>query len=131
MRSFLLITFSILSLSSFLQAGARLQLSDERNASPAELRKRIRHLQEAVIDLQTRVDQLEARLGSSNSATASGTLSSAPAANITCFIETPFDGLFDATESTETKARIEAVKACMAKVKSRIHCSAQKVKCGQ
>lgn len=131
MRSFFLITLSILSFSTFLQAGPRLQLSDERNASPAELRKRIRHLQEAVIDLQTRVDQLEARLGGATTATATGTVAPAPATNVTCFIETPFDGLFDATEATETKARIEAVKACMAKVKSRIHCSAQKVKCGQ
>jgi len=130
-RSVFLITLSLLSFSSFLQAGPRLQMSDDRNASPAELRKRIRLLQEAVIDLQTRVDQLEARTGGATTATASGTLSSAPAASITCFIETPFDGLFDATEATETKARIEAVKACMAKVKSRIHCSAQKVKCGQ
>lgn len=130
MRSFYLIILTTLFASNLLGAQARLQLSDDRDATPAELRKRIRHLQEAVIDLQTRVDQLEARLGTSaNTATVSGTL--APAANVTCYIETPFDGVFDATAATETKSRIEAVKACMGKVKSRIHCSSQKVKCGQ
>lgn len=127
MRSFFLVALSILSLSFVAQSGPRLELSDDRNASPAELRKRIRHLQEAVIDLQTRVDNLEAKLGVATPVVG------APAAAVssTCYVETPFDGLFDATASTETKARIEAVKACMNKVKSRIHCSAEKVKCGQ
>lgn len=128
MRRFFLIALTILSFSNFLSAQARLQLSDDREASPTELRKRIRHLQEAVIDLQTRVDQLEARLGAGANA---ATGAAATAANVTCFIETPFDGVFDATAPTETKSRIEAVKACMARVKSRIHCSSQKVKCGQ
>lgn len=129
MRSFFLVVLSILSLSFVAQSGPRLELSDDRNASPADLRKRIRQLQESVIDLQIRVDNLEAKLGVASTPTT--TSPAAPVAgNSTCFIETPFDGLFDATAATETKARIEAVKACMAKVKSRIHCSSEKVKCG-
>ncbi|MEZ4814117.1 MAG: hypothetical protein R3A80_02785 [Bdellovibrionota bacterium] len=123
MRSFFLVSALTLSFSSLAFAKDRLELSNEKSGSTAELRKRIRKLQEAVIDLQERVDQLEGKSGATGTAVASG--------DVTCFIETPFDGLFDATAPTETKARIEAAKACMAKVKSRIHCSAEKVKCGQ
>jgi uncharacterized protein YceH (UPF0502 family) len=130
-RSFFLVAVSILSLSFVAQSGPRLELSDDRNASPAELRKRIRQLQESVIDLQTRVDNLEAKLGVAAPTTTTTSAVAPVAGNSTCYIETPFDGLFDATAATETKARIEAVKACMAKVKSRIHCSSEKVKCGQ
>lgn len=124
MRRLIFIVISTLSLSISVEAKQRLELNDDANSNPAELRKRIRRLQEAVIDLQDRVDHLEAKLGVSNASAAANV-------NSTCFIETPFDGLFDSTAATETKARIEAVKACMAKVKSRIHCSAEKVKCGQ
>lgn len=110
---------------TFSFAGQRLELSEDKGANPADLKKRIRQLQEAVIDLQSRVDSLEAKLGGSTSSSASNS------AGVTCYIETPFDGVFDATSPTETKARIEAVKACMGKVKSRIHCASEKVKCGQ
>ena len=124
--------FSIHSLS-FAKV-AHIAVNDDKDASPTELRKRIRRLQEAVLDLQNRVDDLEARLNSPSSNTVPGTGTAPTAAptpaSITCFIETPFDGIFDATEANETKARVEAVKACMAKVKSRIHCAAEKVKCG-
>ena len=123
--------FSLLSpLCLWAQQGkkSKVELLDDRELSTSDLRRRVRSLQEAVIDLQARVDQLEARVGVT---TATGTLAPAAAATpITCYVETPFDGLFDATEVNETKARVEAVKACMAKVKSRIHCSAEKVKCG-
>lgn len=124
-RSIFFIVIALISFSHFAEAGKRLELNDDSNSNPAELRKRIRRLQEAVIELQDRVDVLESKLGVSNSGSASANVSS------TCFIETPFDGVFDASAPTETKARIEAVKACMSKVKSRIHCSAEKVKCGQ
>ena len=96
-------------------------IDDGKDLSDQELRRRLRRLQDAVIELQDRVDYLELKVGSSM-----GT-----ALNNTCYIETPFDGVFDATDSNETKARVEAVKACMTKVKSRIHCSAEKVKCGK
>ncbi len=105
-------------------------MSDDRDVPAAELRKRIRVLQEAIIDLQARVEQLEIKQGITVTAPATSPTGVAPSTAVTCFIETPFDGLFDATEVNETKARVEAVKACMSKVKSRIHCSAEKVKCG-
>lgn len=126
MRSFFLISALALCFSSLAFTKDRLELSNEKSGSTTELRKRIRKLQEAVIDLQERVDQLEGKAGASGAAGAA-----VASGDVTCFIETPFDGLFDATAPTETKARIEAAKACMAKVKSRIHCSAEKVKCGQ
>ena len=126
-RIFLIILASLsVSLSGIAVAKkSKIELSDEKEVSSAELRKRIRALQEAVIDLQSRVDSLESKSGGA----ANSTASAAPA-TVTCYIETPFDGVYDSTDVNETKARVEAVKACMNKVKSRIHCSAEKVKCG-
>ncbi len=96
---------------------------DAKDLSNSELRRKVRRLQDAVIDLQERVERLEEKLGTTPSSNTTTTT--------TCYIETPFDGVFDATDSNETKARIEAVKSCISKVKSRIHCSAEKVKCGK
>jgi hypothetical protein len=129
-KKFLFITLAFFFLSnSAWSKKPRLEVNDDRDVPSAELRRRIRALQEAVIDLQARVDQLEARQGISSPANPAAPVP-AVVPSVTCFIETPFDGIYDATEVNEMKARVEAVKACMAKVKSRIHCSAEKVKCG-
>lgn len=125
-KVFLISSIAVLFLSTFswAQKGTttRIEIIDDtKDLSNTELRRRIRRLQDAVIDLQERVERLEDKLGTSGS----------PDTKVTCFLETPFDGVFDATEINETKARVEAVKACMSKVKSRIHCAADKVKCGK
>jgi peptidoglycan hydrolase CwlO-like protein len=95
--------------------------SKEGDRAPASSDKKVKKLESRISELEKRIEKLEA---------ANADLVSA-ATPVTCFIETPFDGLYDSTDVNETKARIEAVKACMAKVKSRIHCSSEKVKCGK
>ena len=116
-------------------AKPKIELVEDREMSGAELRQKIRALQENVLDLESRLQKLESKGGvnlSAPIATATApTSSSSSETKVTCFIETPFDGLFDATDVNETRARVEAVKACMGKVKSRIHCSTEKVKCGR
>ena len=107
--------FSMIVMAPSWAAKSKIELIEDREMSAAELRQKIRALQENVIDLENRLQKLE---GNSEG-------------KVTCFIETPFDGLFDATDVNETRARVEAVKACMGKVKSRIHCSTEKVKCGR
>jgi hypothetical protein len=113
-------------------AKSKIELVEDREMSGAELRQKIRALQENVIDLEMRVQKLEAKPEQKMGMPPSNLSSSSnPEGKVTCFLETPFDGLFDATDVNETRARVEAVKACMGKVKSRIHCSTEKVKCGR
>jgi polyhydroxyalkanoate synthesis regulator phasin len=107
--------FSMIVMPYSWAAKSKIELVEDRELSSSELRQKIRALQENVLDLESRVQKLEGN----------------PEGKVTCFLETPFDGLFDATDVNETRARVEAVKACMSKVKSRIHCSTEKVKCGR
>ena len=125
---------SMLLLAPSWAAKPRIELVEDREMSSAELRQKIRALQENVLDLESRLQKLETKGGANLAApiaTAPTSPSSSAETKVTCFIETPFDGLFDATDVNETRARVEAVKACMGKVKSRIHCSTEKVKCGR
>lgn len=127
--------FSMIVMAPSWAAKSKIELIEDREMSATELRQKIRALQENVIDLESRVQKLEAKaeqkMGVASSSVAPSIPSSGSEGKITCFIETPFDGLFDATDVNETRARVEAVKACMGKVKSRIHCSTEKVKCGR
>ena len=134
------VLFLIFLIAPTWAAKSKIELVEDRELSNAEMRQKIRALQENVIDLESRLQKLENK-SEQKTGVAPSTLTSSPVApstpsqnseaKITCFIETPFDGLFDATDVNETRARVEAVKSCMGKVKSRIHCSTEKVKCGR
>ncbi|RYZ98644.1 MAG: hypothetical protein EOP11_20370 [Proteobacteria bacterium] len=50
----------------------------------------------------------------------------------TCYLKTPFDGTFMATEPTETAARAKALTKCNGKLNgSSIFCKEEALKCGQ
>lgn len=92
----------------------------EKSGSNSEMQYRVWMLERAVAQLQARVFELE--LGKS---------SNTPESQMTtCYIRTPFDGTFTATEATETAAKAKAMEKCAAKANS-IHCSERDAKCGK
>jgi hypothetical protein len=92
----------------------------DRGYSDRELQRRVRQLELAVDQLQRKVFELEYRRGRENSRKEL----------VTCYIETPFDGTFRASEATETAARAKALEKCHTKA-GNVFCSDSKVKCGQ
>ena len=85
--------------------------------SESELRYRVLQLERAVDQLQRKVFQLESGGGNRANWT-------------TCYIKTPFDGTFSATEPTETAARAKALEKCSNKASSTF-CQERELKCGQ
>jgi len=87
-----------------------------------DLQWRVQRLEQAVDQLQRKVFDLESR-----------PVATPPAASAftTCYIKTPFDGTFSATEPTETAARAGALEKCNAKAKSSIYCEEKDLKCGK
>ena len=117
--------FAILPASLFAQNGLqgiiRIDVGrNDKNVSSDELRQRVWELERAVQQLQMRVFSLEMTGGQKP-----------PISTFTtCYIKTPFDGTFSATEPTETAARAAALEKCGAKANG-IHCNERNVKCGK
>lgn len=100
---------------------------NDGNVSNDELRRRVWELERAVQQLQMRVFSLEV-----TGAQRPASVPAEPAQpKVTCFIKTPFDGTFSATESTETAAKAAAMEKCSTKVKVGFHCEEDRVKCGK
>lgn len=92
---------------------------DSSRNSDRELYRRIYDLERAVEQLQRKVFKLE--LGNANPPAASMT---------TCYLKTPFDGTFSATEATETAARAKVLEKCT-KASSETFCQERNLKCGK
>ena len=91
-----------------------------KGSSSRDLQWRVQRLEQAVDQLQRKVYDLESHP------------SAPPASSLTtCYIKTPFDGTFSATEATETAARAGALEKCNAKAKSSIYCGENDLKCGK
>lgn len=91
-----------------------------RSSSDRELKFRVAQLELAVDQLQRKVFSLE---NDRSQAKPSPTWT-------TCYIKTPFDGTFSATEPTETAAKARALEKCSAKASSTF-CAERELKCGQ
>ncbi|MGZ3651028.1 MAG: bZIP transcription factor [Bdellovibrionota bacterium] len=103
-----------------------------------DLQRRVQRLEQAVDQLQRKVFDLETRPSGTppGAGSPSGGFAGPPAGTsastfTTCYIKTPFDGTFSATEPTETAARAGALEKCNAKAKSSIYCEEKDLKCGK
>lgn len=92
-----------------------------KSSGDRDLKWRVQRLEMAVEQLQRKVFDLE---NSKSSALPSSSFT-------TCYIKTPFDGTFTATEATETAARAGALEKCNNKSKSSIYCEEKDMKCGK
>lgn len=102
----------------------RIEIGKEKDLTQREVWRRVWMLERAVAQLQERVFQLEGRPPTSTTPGVN------PKDMTTCYIRTPFNGTYTATEATETAARAKAIEACSAKASS-IHCGESDVKCGK
>jgi hypothetical protein len=83
--------------------------------------KRIEDLEKQVKELSQKVERMENTLTRSNGFMI--------VANVTCDIHTPFDGVFTATELSETAARQSVTKQCTDKLSDKSRCLPQFVTC--
>lgn len=90
--------------------------------SERDLQWRVNQLERAVDQLQRKVFDLQFNAPSRPNSTWT-----------TCFIKTPFDGTFSATEPTETAARAGAIQKCNNKNSGSksIFCDESKLQCGK
>jgi hypothetical protein len=96
---------------------------ESASLSSRELRKRIKKLERAVAQLQRRVFELEYK--------ESGAIGIIEEKKFTCYIETPFEGLFSETRSSQTEAKAAVSKTCSQKTNNSLYCKMDKVKCGE
>lgn len=101
----------------------KIEIGKNRGSSQSELWTRVWMLERAVAQLQARVFELEGKPGAVVPI-------QHPKDMTTCYIKTPFNGTFTATEATKTAAQAKVMEACSAKASS-IHCDEDDVKCGQ
>ena len=97
----------------------RVVIGRESDRSSADLARRVTFLERAVYQMQERVFNLEAKPVSVV----------APSTFTTCYIKTPFNGTFTATEPTEMAARANTMKKC-SDGGGDIHCRESDLKCG-
>lgn len=101
----------------------RIEMGKSKSYSERELRQRIEMLERAVEQLQRKVFDLQREPEYSRPGFGKMT---------TCYLKTPFDGTFMATEPTETAARAITLKKCNDKLNgSSIFCKESELKCGQ
>lgn len=123
--------FSLTALALFASFAApasaedifRIDMGKSKSASERELRQRVEMLERAVEQLQRKVFDLQ-RTPDYREPDYRGKMN-------TCYLKTPFDGTFMATEPTETAARARALGKCNEKLKGSIFCKESELKCGQ
>lgn len=109
----------------------KVEVRNKPESSKGELYSRIYALELAVNQLQRKVFELEYRTGGTVIVPLPGTTPSPDkSAWITCYIRTPFDGTYSATEPTETAARAGALEKCAGKA-NQMYCHESSVKCGK
>jgi uncharacterized protein (DUF342 family) len=86
-----------------------------------ESQKRIEDLEKQIKELKQKVEKMENTLTRSNGFMI--------VANVTCDINTPFDGSFTATELSETAARQSVTDKCLQKLSDKSRCLPQFVVC--
>ena len=97
------------------------------SSNERELKKRIRKLERAVAQLQRQVFNLEYK--DSVPAGTGGT--EVKEKKFTCYLETPFEGLFSETRESLTEAKAAAAKTCSEKTKNSLYCKIEKATCGE
>jgi hypothetical protein len=109
----------------------KIEIGKNRGSSQTELWNRVWMLERAVAQLQEKVFELQMRRGHGGGGVIivpnPGTN---PKEMTTCYIKTPFNGTFTATEATETAAKAKVMQDCANKASS-IHCGEDDVKCGR
>lgn len=101
----------------------RIEMGKSKNYSERELRLRVEMLERAVEQLQRKVFDLQTRPGYEDTRYKM----------TTCYLKTPFDGTFMATEPTETAAKARTLEKCNQKANGSksIFCKEEELKCGQ
>lgn len=113
---------------SILAGATPLLAEDVFRIDFGQVKDRDRDLQWRVSQLERAVDQLQRKVFELQF----NNPPSRPGSNwTTCFIKTPFDGTFSATEPTETAARARAVERCEQNKKGSIFCEARHLTCGK
>jgi hypothetical protein len=105
--------------------------SSSRSSSDRELRSRIADLERAVDQLQRKVFELQMGKDYDRPSFTWPGNSYRPVKDITCYLKTPFDGTFMATQSTETAARARTLDKCTSKLNNSVFCKEDNIKCGQ
>jgi hypothetical protein len=90
-------------------------------AQDANTQKRLEDMEKQLKSLKEKVEKMENTLTKSNGFMI--------VANVSCEIQTPFDGTFEATELSETAARNSVTEKCKQKVPDKTQCLPQFVKC--
>lgn len=97
---------------------------DSEKLSDKELKQRVLRLERAVAQLQRRVFELEYSDMNKDS-------SSQKAPTYTCYIETPFEGLFTVTRPSKTEAKAAVAAECSQKTKNSLYCKIENAVCGE
>lgn len=87
----------------------------------ASTQKRLDDMEKQLKTLKDKVDKMESTLTKSNGFMI--------VANVSCDIKTPFDGEFNATELSESAARLAVIEKCKQKVPDKTQCLPQFVQC--
>ncbi len=106
--------FSTVAIST--QKFVHIEVGSSKDASKAYLHRRIELLEQAVIELQSRILTLE------------GTHGALP--EFTCYIQTTFDGVIKATRPTLTDAKASTLELCVQKTNGGHDCKEKKLSCG-
>ena len=98
---------------------------ESEKLSDQELRQKVLRLERAVAQLQRRIFELEyADIGKGESPRKNPT-------SFTCYIETPFEGLFSVTKASKTEAKAAVAAECSQKTKNSLHCKIENATCGE
>jgi hypothetical protein len=124
----LCLTFGVAGSAIAAEEVFRIEMGKSKSASERELRQRVEMLERAVEQLQRKVFDLQ-RTPEYREPEYHRPIFSKMT---TCYLKTPFDGTFMATEPTETAARARTLTKCNDKLNGgSIFCKESEIKCGQ